>query len=108
MDKVILALSYHEAKQFSLDYRQLYVALSRVKKREDIRLILTGDDEVMKWQSIQYLWDLKPDASVQAFFAGFKPAKEVAGHTPATWIDTMWDLTPTLAVLAELTMTNWN
>ena len=108
MDKVILALSYCEAKQCSLDYWQVYVALSRVKKREDIRLLLTGDDEEMKWQSIQYLQDLKPDASVQAFFAGFKPAQEVAGHTPATWIDTKWDLTPALAVLAELTMANWN
>ena len=49
-----------------------------------------------------------PDASVQAFFAGFKPAQEVAGHTPATWIDTKWDPTPALPVLAELTMTNWN
>ena len=88
LDKVILALSYHEAKQFSLDYWQVYVALSRVKKREDIGLLLTGTDEVMKWQSIQYLWDLKPDASVQAFFAGFKPVQEVAGHTPATWINT--------------------
>ena len=108
MDKVILALSYHEAKQCSLDYQQVYVALSRVKKREDIQLLLTGDDEVMKWRSIQYFWDPKPDASVQAFLAGFKPAQEVAGHTPATWIDTKWDPTPALAVLAELTMTNKN
>ena len=99
LDKVILALSYCKAKQCSLEYWQVYVALSRVKKREGIQLLLTGDDEVMKWWSIQYLHDLKPDASVQAFFAGFKPA---------TWIDTKCDPTPTLPVLAELTMANWN
>ena len=108
LDKVILDLLYCEEKQCSLDYWQVYVALSRVKKREDIRLLLPGDDEVMKWRSIQYLRDLKPDASVQAFFAGFKRAQEVAGHTSATWFDSKWDLTPTLAVLADLTMTNWN
>ena len=62
----------------------------------------------MKWQSIQYVRDLKPDAYVQAFFAGFKPVQEVAGHTPATWIDTKWDPTPALAVLAGLTMANQN
>ena len=108
LDKMILALSYRKAKKCSLDYRQVYVALSRVKKREDIQLLLTGDDEVMKWRSIKYLWDLKPDASVQAFFAGFMPAQEVAGHTQATWIETKWDLTPAPAVLAELTMANRN
>jgi len=45
LEKVILALSYHEATGFSPTYQAVYVEMSRVHKNNDIQLLLTGKTE---------------------------------------------------------------
>ena len=73
MKRVILCLSRNPALGCDISYRQLHVALSRVKERSHIRLLLVGETEEDKWLSLAYLRDLKPDKSIKYFFAGYRP-----------------------------------
>jgi hypothetical protein len=67
MDAVILALSHRKLAICNLRYEALYVAMSRVRKAADIRLLLHGEDP---WQSVSYISTLQPPPSLAAFFAG--------------------------------------
>lgn len=73
MERVILCLSRNAAQGCNISYRQLHVALSRVKERSHIRLLLLGETEEEKWLSLSYLCNLKPDKSIKYFFAGYRP-----------------------------------
>ena len=65
--KVILAISKREGHGCGLNYRSIYVAFSRVKDRNDIRLLLIDHDR----SSLQYLTKLKADPCNLAFVEGF-------------------------------------
>jgi hypothetical protein len=71
LGKVILALSQKNGMQCNMTYASIYVALSRVKKKSDIRLLLTGRRGVERL-TLCYLRTLKPDTSIQAYFEGYK------------------------------------
>lgn len=72
MKKVILALSERNTTLCNMTYAHIYVALSRVRKAEDIRLLLHEDiTGAYDWSNLQYLTALRPDKAIQAFFAGF-------------------------------------
>jgi len=66
---VILALSKHQKCNFQ--HNGLYVAMSRTPENEDIRKFILGRTAHEKEQSIQYIYGLKPDISIPAFFRGF-------------------------------------
>jgi hypothetical protein len=76
IDRVILALSGNKPAGCNWTYRQVHVALSRVRTREHIRLLLVGSSETEKWHSLSYLQNLKPDPSIAYFFAGFRSYNE--------------------------------
>ena len=73
MERVILALSGGKPSGCNFSYRQLHVAMSRVRMREHIRLLLVGKTESDRWHSLLYLEYLRPDPSIDFFFAGFRP-----------------------------------
>ncbi len=52
--------------------QELYVALSRVRVRGNIRLLLTGATTAEKRFSLAYINNLRPDITVDCFFAGFQ------------------------------------
>ena len=54
-----------------MDYASLYVSLSRVKNRDDMRLLLAGETVVQQIQSLEYCTKLKRNKAVTAFFEGF-------------------------------------
>ena len=76
LPRVIIALSYNKAQGCNFDYQQLYVALTRVEERANIRLLLTGRNEVEQWRSLSYLGDLRPDPAQVFFFCGFRHYNE--------------------------------
>jgi hypothetical protein len=72
LGKVILALSERKAGYLNFKYAGLYVAFSRVKNKQDIRLLLCGKTEASRWNSVAYLTNLKPGPSFFAVIGGFK------------------------------------
>jgi hypothetical protein len=67
--KVILAISERQGDGCGLNYRSIYVAFSRVKRKDDIRLLLFNDDGDRT--SITYLTKLTADPCNRAFVDGF-------------------------------------
>jgi hypothetical protein len=67
--KVILAISERKGDGCQLNYRSIYVAFSRVKQRDDIRLLLFRDDGYRN--SLHYLTKLTADPCNPAFIEGF-------------------------------------
>ena len=60
--------------------------MSRVKHRNNIRLLLHGRTETHKWESLGYIYKLKPDISVPAFFAGYNQ------NIDRQWKEDEWDI----------------
>ena len=70
LPKVIFALSARPFGNF--DYAAFYVGMSRVRKRDDIRLLLTGRSYAEQMDSIRYLLYLRPKISLRHFQAAFE------------------------------------
>jgi hypothetical protein len=88
LEQIIIALSQSQVHGCDFSFKQLHVALSRVKFRKDIRLLLAGSNESDQWLSLNYLRDLKPDPSIKFFFAGFR---DLSGPNPDEgWKDNAW------------------
>jgi len=69
MPKAILALS--KPPSHSLTYCHIYVAFSCVHGCDDIHLLLNGNNEGQKRDSLAYIDHLRPDKNLNAFFAGY-------------------------------------
>jgi ATP-dependent exoDNAse (exonuclease V) alpha subunit len=69
LGQVVLALAHKRGMKCNMEYTSVYVALNRVRKKEDIRLLLT-EKSVTKRLMRTYLADLKPDKSIRACFEG--------------------------------------
>lgn len=79
LDRVILALGYRGKRSISnLNYDSLYVCFSRVKSKEDIRILIPKGAD---WSCLNYIHTLKPEPSVDAYFEGY----DKEGLT-GTWI----------------------
>jgi hypothetical protein len=66
LPRITLALSKRPAAITDFTYEALYVAFSRVKEKNNIRLLLTGS-----YNTITYVTGKKPDQSIVDFFKGF-------------------------------------
>jgi len=80
----ILALS--KPPVHSLTYCHVYVAFSRVRGCENIRLLLNGDNPAQKWISLEYIDCLRPDKNLNAFFAGYNN-----GQRQIQWKTDAWN-----------------
>ena len=69
--RVIIALSQHAQTISNLSYASVYVAMSRVKRGEHIRLLLHDRGHTERWNSLLYLRNLRPDKYIKPFFEGF-------------------------------------
>ena len=83
IDNVILALS--KQPYMPLTMSSVYVSLSRVKSKENIRIFVLGNDKPAKILSLHWLESLKQDTTVDAFFAGFVPGKTETSWKEVTW-----------------------
>jgi hypothetical protein len=76
LSHVIIALSRRsnrDDKTYILDmsYESVYVAMTRVEKASNIRLLLHGNNNNSRINSMLYLTELAPNPNVKAFFAGY-------------------------------------
>jgi hypothetical protein len=56
-----------------------------VKRKEDIRLLLTGNNEAEKWSSVAYIEHLHPNPAIYSVIEGFAKG----GHTG--WQNDKWN-----------------
>ena len=85
LKRVILALSSRSSKSCQMDYSSLYVSLSRVRRREDMRLLLTGNTFSDQQMSLLYCESLKRNNAITAFFDGFQSTKEGQNRLDISW-----------------------
>ena len=77
--RLILSLSGHPCGTLRLTWEAIYVALSRVRRREDIRILLRdGHDR----SDLQYISDLRKDKNVGYYFCGFSDQDD---GSPPRW-----------------------
>ena len=74
--KVITSLSEHPFSFTRLTWEGLYVALSRVRQKDDIRLLLRFEDET----TLEYIGGLRKNKFVKSFFSGYEAVRDHAGH----------------------------
>ena len=65
---MILSISEHPHHFIRMTWEGLYVALSRVKFRDDIRLLLKSGDR----STMNYIKGLKKNAYIKSFFKGYR------------------------------------
>ena len=68
IQKVILSISEHPFQFTRLRWEGLYVALSRVRKKDDIRLLLRFNDR----STMDYIINLEKNHFIKCFFDGYK------------------------------------
>ena len=68
IQKVILSISEHPFQFTRLKWEGLYVALSRVWKKDDIRLLLRFNDR----STMDYIINLEKNKFIKCFFDGYK------------------------------------
>lgn len=87
--KVIISISDKGDKNLNFSYAQLHVALSRVRKAEDIRLLIANHDCC----TLDYINHLKPDPCLAYFFSGFKHYDTVKylENPNLNWSKIKWD-----------------
>ena len=73
--KIVLSVSEHPNSFTQISWEGLYVALSRVKFRDDIRLLLKDGDR----STMDYIENLTKNAHVQIFFDDYE------GDMQMTW-----------------------
>ena len=95
IDKVIVALSRRsnvgpDNKFLEMSYEAVYVAMTRVQRCDDIRLLLHGADDTTRRTSLLYLSNLIPNPKVKAFFAGYGAHNVMHPNTePKQWNEAM-------------------
>ena len=89
MSRVIIALSPCPVTGCQFSYEQFHVSFSRVEEGEHMRLLLIGDTEMERWQSISYLTSLRQHPSIKFYFAGFRNL--LSGDNPNEgWMTNEW------------------
>ena len=77
--KVILSISEHPHQFVRMSWEGLYVALSRVKFKDDIRLLLRNGDR----STMEYIKELRKNDYIKSFFKGYgraTNADHLLGH----------------------------
>ena len=78
LERGIIALSECRVRLCRFTYEQVHVAFSRFRQGSHVRLLLTGDSEADKWESIAYLQQLQQDESISFFFSGYRESTTAA------------------------------
>jgi len=71
--RLIIFVSRHPVSLLRMSWEGLYVALSRVKYRDHIRLAVNRDTLEKEKEAMEYMVELKKNKYTDSFFRGFKP-----------------------------------
>ena len=73
--KVVLCVSEHPMRLLRLTWEGLYVGLSRIRSRHDIRLLIRKGDR----ETLSYISDLEKDKLIRYFFEGYSDTNNSNG-----------------------------
>ena len=82
INKVVVCLSKRGNNVLEMDINSIFVALSRVRRRDDLRLLIHSNES--KDMQFEYLQDLIHDREYFDYLAGFDDDGEHE-HCPRTW-----------------------
>ena len=71
LERVVLALSCHPNYIQRMTFASIYVAFSRVKNPDDIRLLFHSPGGYPNYNELRYITELKPNKYTRAYYAGF-------------------------------------
>ena len=71
LPNLTLVISERSIPISQFNWSAIYVALSRVKRRNDIRFLIAKSDEDDKYNAIKYVTSLEPKIEVKLYFSGF-------------------------------------
>ena len=74
IDKVILALSNRPNRFSQIDYHGFYVAMSRVRRGENIRILINWGVES---ESLDYIFELVMPLNIKHYFDGFERCEDI-------------------------------
>ena len=77
--RVVIDLTEHPLHINRMKYASIFVALSRVKSKDHIRLLKHSNMSLKR--SYEYIESLKPDENVVRFYDGFEHSEEDGGMT---------------------------
>jgi energy-coupling factor transporter ATP-binding protein EcfA2 len=89
LDRIIIALGDTGDVHSRMRYEHIYVAISRVHRCNDIRLLLPGKNEQEEIMSLVYVASLKPNAWTKRYFDGFTGRGEE--RSQGQWLQDVWD-----------------
>ncbi len=81
LHRLILSLSEHPQPFLRFKWEQVYTAISRVRARECLTLLLYMGNR----NTLSYLSDLKKDVYTASYFAGFVPANSNGSGAVSYW-----------------------
>ena len=85
--RVIIDLTSHPTKISQMKFAAIFVAMSRVQKKEHIRLLhhRQNGKKFNPFQAYSYITQLKPDDNVMSFYAGFIDTDPDTSNKGALW-----------------------
>lgn len=84
INKVVACLSCRGNSVIDMDINSIFVSLSRVRKREDLRLLIHNDSK--KKEELEYISAVPKDKSYFSYLKGFKDTK--SRNKPKLWCGT--------------------
>ena len=69
--RVVVDLSHRENHSIRMNYAQIYVALSCVKRSSDVQLLCRDSASRIGTSSLEYITTLKHDVSILDYYSGF-------------------------------------
>ncbi len=92
LDRAIICMSHSPITICNFTYEQVHVAFSRVKNSNGLRLLLTGNTDADKWESIAFISNLRQDPTVAWYFMGFRERLRPGEGNPNTnWQTNAWN-----------------
>jgi hypothetical protein len=90
--RVVLALSEHNVAICRMTYPSIFVAMTRVKHRDHLRVLYHHNGTQPGTFGLKYITALKPNMNVRDYYAGFTdsngfwdPAKALQARDLASW-----------------------
>ena len=93
LDKVVACLSRRNDNLYEMDINSIFVTLSRVRRRSDLRLLIHRDSTTL-WNQLNYIENLSHDREYFDYMGGFEHNNEGERNHPKIWnrtkaLDTM-------------------
>ena len=84
LDKVVACLSRRHDDLYEMDINSIFVTLSRVRRRSDLRLLIHHNSTTV-WNQLNYIENLSHDREYFDYMGGFEQHNESGRNHPKIW-----------------------